>query len=157
MGKPVRYAMQDALNADSAVTDLLPGLVWTREIKPPAPPGGSQPGATPEAFDGTRIKRCLSIMPSAGSTFYTNAPRNTYWDTPELFVRCLPHESEKALAEQAIHEIERCLLAAGRLEGAQGEGLLLSLSGQIGPYDDPIIDNAVVYVVRVQVDSVWRV
>lgn len=143
------------LAADLAT--LLPGGIWTRAIQPWRVGEEEAPGNTVSAFDSRgRIQRCLSITSSPLSAADDLGPVGAYRDFPELYLRCLPHTSEKEKLEQAIQLLHVAFRDAV-LVGAQGEGLCVTVSGQIGPFDDQIIDNAVLYMVRVRVDSIWKV
>lgn len=158
MGTTLGTGIKGVFDADATLVDLLPGKVWTRPIRQNKAAAGQPPtpGSTPEAFDGAgRIRRCASISSVPETQNPTGLP-TAYWGFPDIYLRCLPHESEKAKVEQAIRRIQ-ALLHDRVLAGPEGEGLILSLAGRIGPDDDPIIPNAVLYMVRVQVDSVWKV
>jgi hypothetical protein len=155
MGTDILTGIKNLIEARPEAMALLPGLVWTRSIKPNAPGETNTPGATPEAFLNGRIQVCASIQPSAGSQAQLAGPKNAYWITPEIVVRCMPHASEKLKAEYACIEIMKAL-DDQVITGLSGEGLCLSLAGHIGPFDDPIIEPAVLYMVRVQVDSIWK-
>jgi len=140
----------------AALSTLLNGGIWTRNVVAWKAGDDPAPGNTNAAYDAAgRIRRCLSVTASPVSTAYQSAPVGTYWEYPELYLRCLPHESEKTKAEQACAIIRRRLQGAV-LQAPDGEGMVLTLAGQIGPFDDQIIQNAVLYMIRVQVDSIWK-
>jgi hypothetical protein len=156
MADDVLHGIKELTEANPALMALLPGGVWTRPIKPNAPGETSTPGATPEAFDAKgRLLRCMQIGASPGSLRDFSGPPMAYWDAPEITLRCLPHESEK----RKLMEAGRRLLTLAEeaiIAGPAGEAFLLTAAGLIGPFDDPILQPAVVYLVRIRVDSVWR-
>ncbi|MGN6033530.1 MAG: hypothetical protein ACTHQE_17895 [Thermomicrobiales bacterium] len=149
-------AIRQHLEAQLPIMALLPGGIWTRPIRRNDNPDGSPPvpGSTPGAFDGAgRIKACASIEPGIGN--FNPAQNRAYWAFPEVHLRCLPHESEKAKLE----DVRRLIIAAiegQMIRGPSGEALHLRVSGHIGPDDDPIIQPAVVTTVTVQIDSIWK-
>jgi hypothetical protein len=135
---------------------LLPGGLWTRDIRPYKPGEEDAPGNTASAFDNRgRILSCLSITTAPTNQANDFGPKAAYWEQPELYFRCLPHASRKAETESAIAMLHVACRDAV-LVGAKGEGLNLRIVGQIGPYDDAVITNAVLYMVRIQVDSIWK-
>lgn len=146
------------LRSDATLMALLPGEVWTRKIRrnDNPPEIGPTPGSTPEAFDSAgRIRRCVSIL-NGDEASNPLGPDGAYYGFPEVWLRCLPHESEKAKLHEAEERIIMRLKGAV-LAGMAGEGLCLRVAGRMGLDDDPVITPAVVSMIRVQVDSMWGV
>lgn len=138
------------------IMSLLPGGVWTRRIKPNTNQDGlaPTPGSTPEAFDHAgRILRCVSVLNGTASVDPLG-PVGAYYGFPEVYFRCLPHETEKRLLNQAMDRVTR-LIEGAVIPGLSGEGLILRAAARIDPDDDPELPPAVVGMIRVQVDSVW--
>jgi hypothetical protein len=147
----------ERLRSDPALMALLPGLVWTRRIRPnDGPPESPTPGSTPEAFDHAgRIRRCAAVLPGTGAVQNPLGPRGAYYAFPEIWLRCLPHESEK----QKLEEIAGRIIA--RIEGVSvaapgGAAAILTVAARMMPDDDPELAPAVVDMIRVQADGVWR-
>lgn len=157
MADTLQDGIATILRADAELMALLPGRVWTRRIRrndngPELPP---TPGSTPEAFDEAgRIRRCASVLNEQASTDPLG-PTGAYSAFPEIWLRCLPHEREKALMEQAARRVIR-LLEGAHVAGPAGEGILLGVVGRMMPDDDPILTPAVVDMIRVQATGVWR-
>jgi len=149
-------ALRQHLEAQAPIMAFLPGGVWTRPIRRNDNPTAASPtpGSTPGAFDSAgRIKACASIEP--GIANFNPAQNHAYWAFPEIHLRCLPHESEKAKLE----DVRRLIIMAiegQMIRGPSGETLHLRVSGHLGPDDDPIIQPAVVTTVTVQIDSIWK-
>lgn len=154
----IQNGIAERLRGDAELMDLLPGGVWTRAISPNTNPPGMEPvpGSTPEAFDSAgRIRRCASIL-NGEATRNPLGPRGAYMGFPEVYLRCLPHESEKRKLHEAAERII-FLLEGAVVTGLSGEGILLTVAARMLPTDDPVIHPAVVDMIRVQTDSVWRV
>lgn len=157
MADTIQNGIAAILRADAELMALLPGMVWTRRIKrndngadlPPTP------GSTPEAFDAAgRIRPCASILNEMASSDPIG-PAGAYHAFPEVWLRCLPHESEKLKLDAAARRII-ALLDGARVAGPAGEGVILGVAGRMMPDDDPLITPAVVDMIRVQATSVWR-
>lgn len=157
MADTIQNGIAAILRADATLMALLPGLVWTRRIRrndnpPELPP---TPGATPEAFDSAgRVLRCASVLNEMASVDPTG-PGGAYHAFPEVWLRCLPHETEKQKLEEAARRIIT-LLDGATIPGPAGEGVILGVAGRMMPDDDPLITPAVVDMIRVQATSVWR-
>lgn len=157
MADTLQNGIAAILRADTELMALLPGRVWTRRISRNTNPDGTPPtpGSTPEAFDAAgRILRCASVLNSAADANLIGPP-GTYYTFPEIWLRCLPHESEKRLLHAAAERIIALLDAGPVVEGLRGEGLVLGVVGRMMPDDDPELAPAVVDMVRVRADSMW--
>lgn len=157
MADTIQNGIAELLRADDDLMALLPGRVWTRRIKrndngPALPP---TPGSTPEAFDSAgRILRCASVLNEMASADPLG-PGGAYNAFPEIWLRCLPHETEKVRLDQAARRII-ALIDGAIVTGPSGEGVILAVAGRMMPDDDPFITPAVVDMIRVQATSVWR-
>lgn len=151
----IQSAIADALRSDSVLMDLLPGGVWTRRIrKNDSTPEAPTPGSTPDAFDSKgRILRCASII-NGEATSDPFGPPGAFYAFPEIWMRCLPLDSEKRkLEEAALRIIE---LLQGRMVPLHaGRGGILTISARMMPDDDPDLQPAVVDMIRARLDSVW--
>ncbi|WP_300268714.1 hypothetical protein [Microbacterium sp.] len=152
--------MAKLLRDDETLGELLPGGIWTRQIMPNSNPAGTDPtpGSTPDAFDHAgRIKRCAAVLYDDVSAVRNPVgPDSAYMGGVNIFLRCLPHETEKRKLHDAAERII-ALCEGAVLTGTRGEGLVLSISARMMPTDDPNLPPAVVDMIRVQTDSVWRV
>jgi hypothetical protein len=148
----------DRLRSDAALMALLPGGVWTRRIrKNDGPPESPTPGSTPEAFDHAgRIKRCVAVLPGTGAVENPLGPHGAFYAFPEIWLRCLPHESEKQKLEEAALRIIEIIRASGRVSAPGGTAATLTVVARMMPDDDPDLPPAVVDMIRVQADGVWR-
>lgn len=154
---PIQQSIAHLVRMTPDVMNLLPGGVWTRRIRRNEGDDDTPtPGATPEAFDHRdRIQRCLAILNGEASADVFGPP-GAYYAFPELWLRCLPHDSEKRkLEEVAMLLIE--LLDGKVIPIGDGQSGVLKIVGRMLPDDDPDLPPAVVDMIRVQVDSVWSV
>lgn len=154
----VQNGIAQRLRDDAALAELLPGGVWTRRIarNTNGPDMEPVPGSTPTAFDEAgRIRRCAAVL-YAGTSRSPIGPETAYTGYLEIWLRCLPHESEKARLHEAARRMI-ALLDGAVLPGPDGEGIVLTVAGRMMPDDDPDLTPAVVDMIRVQTDSVWRV
>ncbi len=145
------------LRADVDVAGLLPGGIWTRPIRRnDGTPEEPTPGSTPEAFDARgRIRRCAAIL-NGETTANPIGPAGAFYAFPAIWLRCLPHETEKVHLERAALRIIT-LLHGGRISMPDGRSGIVTVQGRMGPDDDPDLQPAVVDMIRIQVDSVWSV
>lgn len=144
------------LRGDTEFMDLIPGGVWTRRVRRNENPPdiAPTPGSTPDAFDHAgRILRCVSILNGGGSLDITG-PDGANLSMVRLFLRCLPHETEKAkmnlAALRAIH-----LLKGAVVPLIGGGAARLAVVSRMMPDDDPDIGPAMVDMIEVQAASVW--
>lgn len=153
----IQNGIANRLRGDAELMELLPGGVWTRPIRmnengPGLPP---TPGSTPDAFDHAgRIRRCASVL-NGEAPANPLGPVGAYMAQPEIYLRCLPHESDKHALNLAAERII-ALLQGYVLTGLGGEGVVLSVAGRMMPDDDPVLTPAVVDMIRVAADGVWR-
>lgn len=152
----IQNGIADLLRADPELMEMLPGGVWTRRIRkndgtPEEPSKGSTPGAFDEAG---RIKRCISVLNGVASE-NPIGPAGAYWAFPEIWMRCLPHQSEKDKLEWIANRVIE--LIQGARVPVPGSGVaVLRCAGRMMPDDDPDLPPAVVDMIRVQADGVWR-
>jgi hypothetical protein len=147
------------LRSDPALTALLPGGVWIRRIKPnDGTAEAPTPGSTPAAFDHAgRIKRCAAVLNGTGAVVNPLGPEAAFYAFPEIWLRCLPHESEKQKLEEAAQRIIAIIRTAGRVSTPGGTATILTVAARMMPDDDPDLPPAVVDMIRVQADGVWRI
>lgn len=158
MADTIQNGIADRLREDAELMALLRGGIWTRRIKKNTNPPGVDPtpGSTPEAFDERgRIRPCASVLPGGPRSRNPLGPGGAYFGFPEVYFRSLPHEGAKLALHQAMRRTT-ALLGGAVLRGPGGEGLMLSISARLDPDDDPELPPAVVGMLQVQVDSVWR-
>lgn len=152
---PMQIALANMIRGNPDIMDLLPGGVWTRRIKPnEGEPDSPTPGSTPDAFDDRgRLLLCVSILNGEASADLLGPPK-AYYAFPEIWIRCLPHDSEKRKLESAatliIDLLDDAIISIG--DGLSGS---VKVVGRMMPDDDPDLRPAVVDMIRVQVDSVW--
>ena len=153
----IQNGIAELLRADAALSDLLPGRIWTRRIRPnDGPDATPAPGSTPEAFDSAgRIRRCAAVL-NGQAPANPLGPSGAFYAFPEIWLRCLPHESEKQLLEQAALRIIALLATGPGVLMPGGGAAILSLAARMMPDDDPELPPAVVDMIRVQADGVWR-
>lgn len=152
----IQMALANMIRGDADLMELLPGGVWTRRIRRnEAPPGNPPtPGSTPEAFDHEgRFLRSVSILNGEASADLYGPP-DAFYAFPEIWLRCMPHESEKRRIEQAASMIT-AMLSGETIPLGTGRSAVGTVVARMGPDDDPDLRPAVVSMIRVQIDSVW--
>lgn len=144
------------LRDDTELMALLPGGVWTRKIKKnDGPAEAPAAGSTPEAFDGAgRIKRCAAVLNGLAPEDPLG-PAGAFYAFPEIWIRCLPHESDKQRLEAAAVRIIT-LMQGAIVPMPGGAAAVLRVSARMMPDDDPDLPPAVVDMIRVQANSLWR-
>lgn len=143
------------LRADPAVRALLPGGVWTRRIRRnEGTDAEPTPGSTPGAFDAAgRIRRCAAVLNGIAADDPLG-PAGAYYAFPEIWLRCLPHESEKQRLEEAAVRIV-ALMEGARVAAPGGGATVLRVAARMLPDDDPELPPAVVDMIRVQAGGIW--
>jgi hypothetical protein len=152
----IQNGIAELLRGDPELVALLPGGIWTRRIRPnDGPPEAPSPGSTPEAFDHAgRIRRCAAVLNGLAPE-NPLGPVGAFYSFPEVWLRCLPHETDKQRLEAAAQRIIR-LTEGARVSLPGGGAAILTIAARMMPYDDPDLPPAVVDMIRVQADGVWR-
>ena len=152
----IQNGIAELLRSDAELMALLPGGVWTRKIrKNDGPADTPAPGSTPDAFDHAgRIKRCASVLNGLAPEDPLG-PVGAFYAFPEIWLRCLPHESEKQRMDEAALRII-ALIQGAIVPVPGGAAAVLRTAARMMPDDDPDLPPAVVDMIRVQANSVWR-
>ena len=156
--RTVQNGIANLLRSSPAIMGLLPGGVWTRRIrKNDGPADAPTPGSTPGAFDAAgRILRCAAVL-NGIATDNPTGPAGAYVAYPEIWLRCLPHESEQERLEEAALHILDLLRDGSRIRVTGGGVAFLRNAARMMPDDDPDLPPAVVDMIRVQADGIWRI
>ena len=137
------------LAGDAQLAAILPGGVWTRPLK------REGPGATPEAFAATGQVRPAAVVRDGGETADGSGPDTAYLGFPQIFLYAPATANGRAAVESAVARIVE-LVHGASVAGAGQTGAGLRIASRLGVDDDPALAGAVVDVVRIQVDGLWR-
>jgi len=139
----------DRITTDSAVTAVLTGGVYDRELK------AQGPGSTPAAFGPEGHHRPTAVVVDSGDNADTAGPGGAFMAFPWVYLYGPRTANGKAALATAWD------LLFGRLNGwrfatANGTGAKVSVIGRLGARDDQDDATRVVDGMRLQVDGLWR-
>ena len=152
----IQNGIAELLRGDPELVTLLPGGIWTRRIRPnDGTPEAPAAGSTPEAFDHAgRIRRCAAVLNGLAPE-NPLGPAGAFYAFPEIWLRCRPYESDRQRLEEAAQRIIR-LIEGARVALPGGGAAILTVAARMMSDDDPDLPPAVVDMLRVQADGVWR-
>lgn len=142
--------IHNRLSGDGTLTGLLPGGIYTRELK------AEGPGKTPAAFDIDGDPIPAAVIKDSSDEAEVFGPDGSFSSFPFIYLYAPPHDNGKTAIANAWDAMFS-LLHKWRFATGNGTGAEVQVIGRLGILDDP--DEATDRVMggmRLQVTGLWR-
>jgi hypothetical protein len=139
------------LSGDGTVSGLLPGGIYTRELKAPG-----TPGATPAAFDVDGDPIAAAVIKDGTDEGTAFGPDGSFDSFPFIYIYAPPHENGKATIANAWDAMFSAL-HKWKFATGNGTGAEVRVIGRLAILDDPDEStDRVMGGMRLQVTGLWR-